>query len=124
PPADAYLAGEAVLRQEQRVPFQGWRIVSYSAFASVREQVNSVLALEIMAFAILLAGGFWMSSRKAVSRLRIFQRESAELRALNLRLQREITEREKVERNLQVAEQTIAQSSKLAVLGEMSAAVS
>ena len=53
-----------------------------------------------------------------------FQRESAELRALNRRLQREIAEREKVEKTLQVAEQTIAQSSKLAALGEMSAAVS
>lgn len=123
-PADAYLAGEAFLRREQRVPFQGWRIVSYSAYASVRERVNSVLALEIMGFAILLAGVFWVSSRKTASRLRLFQRESAELRALNARLQSEIAEREKAERNLQVAEQTIAQSSKLAVLGEMSAAVS
>jgi two-component system, NtrC family, C4-dicarboxylate transport sensor histidine kinase DctB len=43
---------------------------------------------------------------------------------LNARLQREIAEREKVEKTLQVAEQTLAQSSKLAVLGEMSAAVS
>jgi two-component system C4-dicarboxylate transport sensor histidine kinase DctB len=54
----------------------------------------------------------------------LFQRESAELRRLNARLQREIAEREKVERTLQVAEQSLAQSSKLAVLGEMSAAVS
>jgi two-component system C4-dicarboxylate transport sensor histidine kinase DctB len=54
----------------------------------------------------------------------MFRRESAELRQLNLRLQREIAEREKVQKDLAVAEQTIAQSSKLAVLGEMSAAVS
>jgi two-component system C4-dicarboxylate transport sensor histidine kinase DctB len=58
------------------------------------------------------------------SRLVFFQRESAELRALNHRLQQEIAEREKVEKTLEVAEQTIAQSSKLAALGEMSAAVS
>jgi len=77
-----------------------------------------------MMFAILLAGGFWVASRRAATRLRVFQRESAELRALNARLQREIAEREKVERTLEVAEQTIAQSSKLAILGEMSAAVS
>ena len=123
-PADAYLSGEAVLRREMRVPFQGWRIVSFTAYASVREQVNGILALEIMGFAILLALGFWVSSRKTLSRMRLFQRESAELRQLNARLQREIAEREKVERNLQVAETTIAQSSKLAALGEMSAAVS
>ena len=123
-PVDAYMGGEAYLRREQRVPFQGWRIVSYSPFASVRESVNAVLALEIMGFAILLAAGFWLSSRKTTSRLRLTQRESAELRALNMRLQSEIAEREKAERNLEVAEQTLQQSSKLAVLGEMSAAVS
>ena len=46
------------------------------------------------------------------------------MRQLNARLQREIAEREKVQKDLAVAEQTLAQSSKLAALGEMSAAVS
>lgn len=123
-PADAYVRGEAVLRRDVRVPHQGWRMVSYTTYASVRQQVNGILALEVMGFAILLAFVFWFTSRKTASRLVFFQRESAELRALNRRLQREIAEREKVEKTLQVAEQTIAQSSKLAALGEMSAAVS
>ncbi len=123
-PADAYLAGKAVLRRETRVPHQGWTLVSFTTYASVRERVNGILALEVMGFAILLALVFWTTSRKTASRLLFFQRESAELRALNRRLQREIAEREKVEKTLQVAEQTIAQSSKLAALGEMSAAVS
>ena len=123
-PADAYLQGEAVLRREVRIPHQGWRMVSFTTYASVRQQVNGILALEVMGFAIILAFLFWFPSRKTASRLVFFQRESAELRALNRRLQREIAEREKVEKTLQVAEQTIAQSSKLAALGEMSAAVS
>ena len=123
-PIDAYLGGDGVLRREARVPFQGWRIVSFTTYDSVREKVNGYLALEIMGFAILLALGFWLSSRKTASRMVFFQRESAELRALNSALQREIAEREKVEKTLQVAEQTLAQSSKLAALGEMSAAVS
>jgi len=121
---DAYLQGEAVMRRETRIPFQGWRMVSFTTYDSVREKVNGVLALEIMGFAILLALAFWVASRKNASRMLLFQRESAELRALNLRLQREIAEREKVEKTLQVAEQSLAQSSKLAALGEMSAAVS
>ncbi|MDA8586487.1 ATP-binding protein, partial [Rhodobacteraceae bacterium] len=74
--------------------------------------------------AILMALAFYFISRKATSRLRFFQRESAELRQLNVALQREIAEREKAERHLEVAEQTLQQSSKLAALGEMSAAVS
>ena len=123
-PADAYLRGEAVLRREMQVPHQGWTMISFTTYASVRERVNGILALEALGFAILLMLIFWFASRKAASRLVFFQRESAELRALNRRLQREIAEREKVEKTLQVAEQTIAQSSKLAALGEMSAAVS
>lgn len=123
-PADAYFQGEAVLRREARVPFQGWRIVTYTAYSSVREKVNGILALQVMGFAILIALLFWLWSRRAASRIVSFQRESAKLRALNIRLQREIAERQKVEKTLEVAEQTLAQSSKLAALGEMSAAVS
>ena len=121
---DAYVEGQPVMRQEARVGFQGWRMASFTTYAGVRERVNAFIALEIMMFAIILAVGFYFASRKATSRLVIFQRESAELRQLNAALQREIAEREKVERNLEVAEQTIQQSSKLAILGEMSAAVS
>jgi two-component system C4-dicarboxylate transport sensor histidine kinase DctB len=123
-PPDAYVRGEAVMKTEARVPFRGWRMITFTAYDSVREQVNGVLALEIMGFAILLALTFYMLSRRAWSRSVSFQRESAELRLLNARLQREIAEREKVQKDLEVAELTLAQSSKLAALGEMSAAVS
>ncbi|MDG1069054.1 MAG: ATP-binding protein, partial [Sulfitobacter sp.] len=123
-PPDAYLQGEAVMRLESRIPFRGWRITSYTTYASVRERVNGVLALEVMGFAILLALTFYFLSRQTAGRLAIFQRESAKLRALNAALQREIAERKRVQETLAVAEQTLEQSSKLAALGEMSAAVS
>lgn len=123
-PPDAYVKGEAVMRTEARVPFRGWKIVTFTAYDSVREKVNGILALEIMGFAILMALSFYVLSRRAWSRSVSLQRESAELRLLNARLQREIAERERVQKNLEVAEQTLAQSSKLAALGEMSAAVS
>ena len=121
---DAYLQGEAVLRSDGRIPFRGWRITAFTAFAPVRDRVNGVLALEIMAFAMLLAGTFYFMSRRAQNRSRRYLKESVELRRLNIRLQREIAERRKAEKNLEVAEQTLEQSSKLAALGEMSAAVS
>lgn len=123
-PVDAYLQGNSLFRLEARIPFQGWRIVSFTTYAPVREQVNGVLALEIMGFALLMAGAFYVLSRRARSASRLFQQESAELRQLNSRLQREIAERVKVQKSLKEAEQTLAQSSKLAVLGEMSAGVS
>ncbi|WP_149588805.1 sensor histidine kinase [Tabrizicola flagellatus] len=123
-PPDAYVRGEAVMRTEARVPFRGWKIATFTAYGSVREQVNGILALEIMGFAILMAFTFYLLSRRAWSRSLSYQRESAELRLLNARLQRAIAEREKVKKDLEVAELTLAQSSKLAALGEMSAAVS
>lgn len=123
-PPDAYLQGEAVMRLSSRIPFRGWRITSYTTYASVREKVNGVLALEVMGFAILLALTFYALSRRTAGKAALFQRESAELRALNVALQREIAERKRVQQTLAVAEQTLEQSSKLAALGEMSAAVS
>lgn len=123
-PPDAYVHGEGVMQNEARIPFRGWKLISFTRYDSIRERVNAFLALEIMGFAILLALAFYLLSRRAWSRSVLFQQESAELRLLNARLQREIAEREKVQKDLAVAEQTLAQSSKLAALGEMSAAVS
>ncbi|MGB7320446.1 MAG: ATP-binding protein [Albidovulum sp.] len=123
-PPDAYVGGEAVMRLEARVPFRGWKLISFTSYDSIREKVNTVLSLEIMGFAVLLALVFYVLSRRARMQSAFFRRESAELRQLNLRLQREVAEREKVQKDLAVAEQTLAQSSKLAALGEMSASVS
>ncbi|WP_415184880.1 sensor histidine kinase [Phaeovulum sp.] len=123
-PPDAYLRGTAVMRTETRIPFRGWRMISFSTYDSVRERVNAVLALEIMGFAMVLALGFYVLSRRARVQTAAYRRESVELRALNTRLSREIAARERVQKDLAVAELTLAQSSKLAALGEMSAAVS
>ena len=121
---DAYMQGKAVMRQELRVPFRGWNMVLFTTYGGIRQRVNAVLALEIMGFSIFLALAFYQLSRQTLTRALFFQQESVDLRQLNIRLQREISERKKVEKNLEVAEQTLAQSSKLAALGEMSAAVS
>ena len=121
---EAVVQGAAVLQTNARVLFRGWRIYTFIAYNSVRERVNGVLALEIMGFAILLSIAFYYLSRRAWSQSITFQRESADLRRLNSRLEAEIAEREKVQKTLEVAELTLAQSSKLAALGEMSAAVS
>lgn len=121
---DAFIGNEGVLRAETRMRHRGWRLISYTPFSGVREKVNGALALVIMAFALILSMVFYLVSRRAWSQTAQFERESVELRQLNLRLQREIAAREKAQKDLNVAEQTLAQSSKLAALGEMSAAVS
>ena len=122
--ADVYEQGKAVMRQELLVPFRGWNMVLFTTYGGIRQRVNAVLALEIMGFSIFLALTFYQLSRQTLTRALFFQQESDDLRQLNIRLKREISERQKIEKNLQVAEQTLAQSSKLAALGEMSAAVS
>ncbi len=121
---DAYYRGEAVMQMDKRIPFRGWRLTTFTTYQSVRERVNGVLAIEIMGFAILVALAFYILSRRARSEAGFFKQESEQLRALNSRLSREIAEREKVQKTLEVAEQSLAQSQKLAALGEMSAAVS
>ncbi len=123
-PSEALYQGGALLRSETRIPFRGWRMATYTAYSSVRERVNAVLAIEIMVFAILLSAVFYYLRRRALSRANFYRRDAAELRQLNETLQREIAERQRVEKSLEVAEQTLAQSSKLAALGEMSAGVS
>ena len=121
---DAYIEDQALYRLDTAIPFRGWRLTYLTPFQSVREKVNGVLALGITALALLLALGFYFLSRRAARQSFLFKAESEELRALNDRLSTEITQRERAERNLQVAEASLEQSSKLAALGEMSAAVS
>ena len=119
-----YFTGPAMMEMEARIPFRGWRLVTFTSHESVRERVNGVLALIITGFALILALAFYVTGRRATLRSLLFQRESAELRRLNDRLSREIAERQRLQGELKETEQSLAQSSKLAVLGEMSAAVS
>ncbi|CTQ51079.1 sensor histidine kinase [Jannaschia donghaensis] len=119
-----YFSGNALIQLETRVPFRGWRLVSFTSYESVRESVNGVLALIITGFALLLTLGFYLLNRRSTLRSMLFQRESLQLRRLNNRLSSEIAERKRVQEELKETEQSLAQSSKLAALGEMSAAVS
>lgn len=119
-----YVSGTELIQLETRVPFRGWRLVSFTSHESVRERVNGVLALIITGFALLLTLGFYLLNRRSTLRSLLFQRESLQLRRLNNRLSSEIAERKRVQEELKETEQSLAQSSKLAALGEMSAAVS
>ena len=123
-PVDGYVRDTPVYRLNAKLGFRGWTLSYLSAFEAVRERVNAIIALEITAIALLAASIFYFSSRRARRESVELRAESYELRALNDQLSREISERQRVERSLEVAEQTLAQSSKLAALGEMSAAVS
>jgi len=119
-----FVSGQAVMRTDMAIPFEGLRLSLFSSYASVRERVNAVIAIEIMFFSLLATLVFYYLNRRANSEAFYFKKESEELRALNLLLNQEVVIRKKTEKNLEVAEQSLVQSQKLAVLGEMSAAVS
>ena len=122
--AFTYVDGTKLLRVETKIGFQGWKLSYFETLEGVRARVNGILALEIMVFALLAAFSFFLMSRQTVRQSLRLKEESDELRELNQRLQAEIAERKRAEENLQVAEQSLAQQSKLAALGQMSAAVS
>lgn len=122
--AFTYIDGAALLRVDTKVGFQGWKLSYFETLEDVRARVNGILALEIMAFAILAAFAFFLNSRASMRASVAARRESDALRQLNLRLQAEIAQRQRAQKDLRVAEQSLAQHSKLAALGQMSAAVS
>ena len=123
-PAYVYIAGTPHLVTEVPVGFRNWRLTYFATLEDVRARVNAVLSLIIMVLALLLALAFYLLSRRTRAESRRIQRESEELRVLNRRLSSEIAARQRVERNLKEAEQSLEQASKLAALGQMSAAVS
>jgi two-component system, NtrC family, C4-dicarboxylate transport sensor histidine kinase DctB len=120
----AYFDGTPYLLAEVPLGFRSWWLVFFDTLADVRARVNAILSLIVTGLALLLALAFYMLSRRRWAETRRVRRESDELRALNHRLSHEIAARQKVERNLKEAEQSLEQASKLAALGQMSAAVS
>jgi len=119
-----YIAGTPHLVAEVPVGFRNWRLTYFATLEDVRARVNAILSLIIMVLALLLALAFYLLSRRTRAESRRIQRESEELRILNRRLSMEIGARKRVEKDLKEAEQSLEQASKLAALGQMSAAVS
>jgi len=119
-----YIAGSPYLSAEVPVGFRNWKLSFFATIEDVRARVNAILALMIMSLALLTAAALYILSRRTRAESRRIQTESRELRVLNRRLSAEIATRQKIERNLKDAEQSLEQASKLAALGQMSAAVS
>ncbi|HEU0221677.1 MAG TPA: ATP-binding protein [Paracoccaceae bacterium] len=116
--------GSSFLRRDMPVGFRGWTLNYLAPLDDVRARVNAVIALEITVLALLAALIFWINSKRAWQRILHLKRESEELRELNRRLSDEILERRRVEQTLARTEQSLHQATKLAALGQMSAAVS
>ncbi|MEL7215330.1 MAG: ATP-binding protein [Pseudomonadota bacterium] len=122
-PRQQVIDGVEYLALSRPIGFRDWRMTYLAATGDLEDRVNSVLALEVTFFATLAALIFFVTARRAARESTRMRSESSNLRELNARLTREIEERSRVERSLQEAERSLEQSSKLAALGQMSAAV-
>ena len=121
---DTHLNIQAATRFNENIPLLNWNISSFTNYSSVREKVNTILAFEILLLLFLIVFCLYLLNRKNVVRLNLFEEETFQLKELNKRLTAEIKQRKQVEKNLVAVEQTLEQHSKLAALGEMSAAIS
>ena len=121
---DTHLNTQAATRFNENIPLLNWNISSFTNYSSVREKVNAILAFEILLLLFLIVFCLYLLNRKNIVRLNLFEEEAFQLKELNKRLTAEIKQRKQVEKNLVAVEQTLEQHSKLAALGEMSAAIS
>ncbi len=121
--SDQYFNDSSFVRFNKNIPTLNWTMSSFENYSGVRERVNTILALEILIFLLLLVLSLYSLNRKKILRLNLFEEETIKLRELNKKLETEIEQRKRVEKNLLAVEQTLEQHSKLAALGEMSAAI-
>jgi len=122
--SDQYLNDSSFVRFNKKIPILNWNMSSFENYSNVRERVNTILALEILIFLLLLVLSLYSLNRKKILQLNLFEEETIKLRELNKKLKTEMEQRKRVEKNLLAVEQTLEQHSKLAALGEMSAAIS
>ena len=122
--SDQYFNDSSFVRFNKNIPILNWKMSSFENYSSVRERVNTILALELLIFLLLLVLSLYSLNRKKILRLNLFEEETIKLRELNKKLETEMEQRKRVEKNLLAVEQTLEQHSKLAALGEMSAAIS
>ena len=120
----SYFNSRSTSRHNELIQLLNWNISSLTNYSSVRERVNTILAFEILLLLFLVVSGLYFLNRKNIVRLNLFEEETFQLKELNKRLTEEIKQRKRVEKNLLAVEQTLEQHSKLAALGEMSAAIS
>ena len=121
---DTYKIAHTTTRFTENIALLNWKISSFINHTSVRERVNTILAFEIMFLLFLVVLSLYVLGRKNIVRLNLFEEETFQLKELNKRLTKEIKQRKQIEKNLVAVEQTLEQHSKLAALGEMSAAIS
>ncbi|MBD1546170.1 sensor histidine kinase [Roseibium aggregatum] len=123
--ADNVLAidGRRYRHNQADVGLLGWKLHFLVPVEETKENLWPVWVSAI-GLSLLYAVGVLVFRGRALRRASaLLRQESEELRELNLRLTDEVEERKRIERELIKAQEGLARSSRLAAVGQMSAAV-
>jgi len=105
------------------LPEQGWTIVQFQP-ASILYRVGVMaIALSFLLWVTGTVAYLYLRERQRKNKLSAAALDAATMRQLNEQLEAEISEREKAQYNLKEAQAELIQASKLAALGQMSAAI-
>ncbi|WP_346907597.1 ATP-binding protein [uncultured Roseibium sp.] len=115
--------GRSYRHNQADVGLLGWRLHFLVPVAETKENLWPVW-VSAFGLSLLYAVGVLVFRGRALRRASaLLRQESEELRELNLRLTDEVEERKRIERELIKAQEGLARSSRLAAVGQMSAAV-
>lgn len=117
------LNGERFLHVEAPVNRMGWHLHYLAGEGRVRERAWFTLIAAAIFGSSLFALFFYRRSLRVQMALRTSEAGQDQLRLANTKLAEEIEERKAAERRLEKAQSELAQASKLAALGQLSASV-
>lgn len=117
------LSDTAYRHARLKVGLLDWTIHYFTPLAEVRASRAVVWAASLTLILLYAIGALGFRSIRLGRERAGLRRDAAALRLLNRRLREEVDERSRVERELRDAQADLARASRLAAVGEMSAAV-
>ena len=117
------LDGSRYLVNRAHLPLQNWQILQLTPIAPIyKAGLVSILASTLL-IGLSIVAYLYRQERQRRNTLRAAALDAATMRKLNRQLQAEISDRRKAEEDLREAQAELIQASKLAALGQMSAAI-
>jgi len=130
-------AADSHMQLRENVAILGWQVRSLVDIGEARQRSGWAMLVSLLVCVIAAGGLAILIARRAefvrqerrtrAEALRLERRvqsRTADLRKANVRLEREVREREQAEADLRLAQAELVQTAKLATLGRMSAALS
>ena len=115
--------GKQYLVNETHLEKLNWNLLHLSDTASVKQTGVWTLLTVLLTYGMATLGLLYFRERRRKLRLSRIAEEAQRIRSLNDQLNDEIVERKHAETNLRDAQAELIQASKLAALGQMSAAI-